>query len=107
MTAPQKPSSWPEPQRGIAWIPAPPILSDPLAWRAMKQAAVAISRMVDWHAQAEHPSYAELTRRRALLITPIYCQGDHCHAVVSVPHPLPADLLAIRCGYHKRQATAA
>jgi hypothetical protein len=101
MTDTQEPPTWPEPHPGVAWIPGPPPVSDPLAWRALKEAAVAISGMIDWRAEAEHYSYAELVRRRAVPVTPIYCQHDHCHAVVSVPHPLLEDLLATRCGFHK------
>lgn len=66
-----------------------------------RQASRAISAAEDWSALARHPSRVELIRRRAIRATPLRCGHPRCTAVVTVEHPLPADLGDVRCGQHR------
>lgn len=76
---------------GPQYLPEPPT----------KQASRAIAGALDWRAEADAPSFAELQRRRAAPVTPLRCVHPGCRAVVSVPHPLPEQLASVRCGQHQ------
>jgi hypothetical protein len=75
------------------------------AAEGVKGAAVAISTSGLYFA-SNFTSYAQLTARRAVPVTPLRCTRAGCSVVVSAPHPLP-DLGSVRCPRHRKPKEAA